>query len=71
MTNADKIRNMSDEELARLIGDNIMCVKCSAFEGMRCVACPPFDVGTCGDALQVCHDIWLKWLKAEGSDTDG
>lgn len=53
MTNADRIRTMTDEELAKIIGDNVLCSECPVFES----ACPRHPNG--------CHAVWLNWLKQE------
>ena len=52
MTNADRIRSMSDEELAKFI----------ASQRTDCYHCP---VKECVDACEV---GWLDWLKQEASD---
>ena len=51
MTNADKIRGMTDEELV-------------AFMGSRPDSCPPIGVLCSG---KNCYDCWLDWLKQEAS----
>lgn len=58
MTNADRIRAMTDEELAKLI----------AYEG-----CPegcPLDGKSCWYTQNYdnCHSCWLDWLKQEVTD---
>ena len=47
MTNADRIRSMTDEELAKILGD-------------KCI-CPPTSecANLCGD----CVACWLEWLQ--------
>ena len=55
MTNGDKIRQMSDEELARLIGENVLCSECPAFN--------PEEV--CGRTPSECCTVWLDWLRME------
>ena len=55
MTNADRIRNMSDEELATWLN----CMQSNAYhcgEFGRTNAAYPFD-----------NKAWLKWLKEEVS----
>ena len=57
MTNADRIRNMSDEELAEFLqetvyesGDNLfLCYDCSIVKGE-------------------CKDCYLRWLQAESEE---
>lgn len=46
-TNADRIRSMTDEELAKILGDKCICPPTSA--------CAKF----CGD----CVACWLEWLQ--------
>lgn len=65
MTNADRIRSMSDEELAKFCGKDVD-------------ACPPGrDSGKCIDELYArgegpcpsdkqCIECWSNWLKQEG-----
>lgn len=50
MTNADRIRAMSDEELAKFITS-----------GYYQPHCP---VGSC-PVVEDCEDCWLRWMKAE------
>ena len=53
-TNADRIRAMTDEELAKWL-DNNMCV---LGHGCPCEKCEqPYK--------RPCDDAWLEWLKAE------
>ena len=49
-TNADRIRSMTDEELAEKLAIHVGCNKC-----------PGWSV-TCGEK---CTEYWLKWLKQE------
>ena len=52
-TNADRIRAMTDEELA----DRIMgYIRCEACEREFHIECNP---------LMTCRGVWLEWLKAE------
>lgn len=53
ITNADRIRSMTDEELAEWLGDMIY---------PECVCCPADNDGWCKD----CKTKWLNWLKQEG-----
>jgi len=54
MTWGDRIRNMTDEELAEF------------FE----IGCPPgYDpCGACVPAGDACRECWLDWLKKEAAD---
>ena len=58
-TNADRIRSMTDEELAELIGDNIDCAICRKKHYSD--DCPKPYPGSC-------YDVWLDWLKEEASE---
>lgn len=52
-TNGDKIRQMSDEELAKKFG----------------YPCPPLYKKHCrGDNPEECAECWLNWLKQEAKD---
>lgn len=53
ITNADRIRSMSDEELAKLIAENI-----------DCTMCPFVNVEEkCGEIQ--CSKLILEWLQSE------
>ena len=52
MSNADRIRAMTDEELAEWLGDMVF---------PECPCCPAYDRGWCED----CHGRLLSWLKHE------
>ena len=56
-TNADRIRAMTDEELAKIIGDSVLCSECPVFEGHYC-----------SRRTNECHAVWLNWLKQEVDD---
>lgn len=53
MTNADKIRSLSDNELAEIISVNVDCGKCMDYLS-------PNDC-----ASKLCKSAWLDWLKRE------
>ena len=57
-TNADRIRAMSDEELARFLSDPCCCEVDSEIDGYR----------ECGNELCIQH--LLKWLKQPAEDTE-
>ena len=59
ITNGDRIRAMSDEELAVLIGDNIDCAVCREMHDSD--YCPKPYPGTC-------YDCWLDWLRQEAKE---
>ena len=52
-TNADRIRAMTDEELAEFMALNTDCYYCRAKDNDRCASL----------ATTPCGDIWLDWLK--------
>ena len=53
MTNADKIRSMSNEELAKMLSDSVYCSDCPGFDG------------GCSRNPSECHALWLGWLDQE------
>ena len=56
-TNADRIRNMSDEELASLFGSTCDCDNACCFIHNKGVSC-----------MNGCEAAWLEWLKKEVKD---
>ena len=56
-TNADRIRAMTDEELAEFMALNTDCYYCRAKDNDRCASL----------ATTPCGDIWLDWLKQEAN----
>ena len=52
-TNADRIRVMTDEELAHFISEIADCCVCKAEMGKGC------------SAGKKCEDFWLDWVKQE------
>jgi len=54
LTNADKIRAMTDEELAKWFCDKVSC-------GCECLAL----CRNCGRDDKSCSQAWLNWLKQE------
>ena len=59
MTNADRIRAMSDEELAELM-----------FDLADCYYCPNNDREEygCSDSKERCVATWIAWLKKEATE---
>jgi len=56
-TNADRIRAMTDEELAELLSNISGCDECEELHGMMmCERTPE----------KHCNECWLDWLKREG-----
>ena len=60
-TNADRIRAMSDEELAKLIAENIDCCVCKSIHHAEDDCCPTVS-------SKACPDMWLDWLRHEVSE---
>ena len=56
MTNADKIRQMSNEELANRIMAYIRCEACEKVFHTEC------------NVLKTCRDVWMDWLNREVED---
>lgn len=54
MTNADKLRTMTDEEMANKFFGS--CPKIFGGYGMTKEGCPDFET---------CEECWLDWLKRE------
>lgn len=61
ITNADRIRAMSDEELAYEISEKIDCCVCKSMHNTEEAKCP------CRPN-QACVDFWLDWLRQEARD---
>ena len=59
-TNGDRIRAMTDEELAEFIRDHIDCSICK-IEVFETITCPGSLMADGKD----CYDRWLDWLKQE------
>ena len=53
MTNGEKIRSMTDEELA----DFFPTI------GLECGECLPYNL--CGSGDDCCEEAWERWLKSE------
>lgn len=67
MTNADRIRNMTDDELAIFIN----ATRCDALYGSDCEQ--PYCEGMCGNSCNTEKHIdkqLLKWLKAEAKEDE-
>ncbi len=56
ITNADKIRAMTDEELAQLFADD------------NCGYCRIHDFCFAKGCRINCEDVWLDWLKQEAGE---
>jgi hypothetical protein len=63
-TNADRIRAMSDEELAEMIAETIDCSVCKSLPHSESDECPSHP-------HQACDDFWLDWLKSPVEVDDG
>lgn len=62
-TNADRIRAMSDEELADWLCPLTDCVRCYARDNDD-----DYDMRPCYTGEMSCEKFWLKWLKKEVDD---
>ncbi len=60
LTNADRIRAMSDEELAEWLANNQDCYACAYFDDVE---------GICKGG-ESCREMMLDWLKQEASNGD-
>lgn len=63
-TNADKIRAMTDEELAEWIANHMYCAECMFFND---------DNGTCNYEQRYrrgCNGAMLEWLKQEDEENE-
>ena len=68
MTNADRIRNMTDEELTQFI----KCARCDALYGSTCEQ-QPYCEGMLGKTCNAVERIdkgLLEWLQAEVKESD-
>jgi len=63
MTNAEKIRNMNDEELAKLITSGEMAAICPQCVNYNADNCCEDDTGTYDP--KICANGIIKWLKTE------
>ena len=58
-TKADRIRTMTDEELATMIAKNIDCCVCRNKNPVEDDECPSAKFG------KSCSELWLEWLQQE------
>lgn len=58
-TNADRIRSMTDEELAQFFHDSVACDDCSVGDSK------------CKRAFALCKNTALAWLKSQVGVQDG
>lgn len=68
MTNADRIRSMSDEELAKFI----RAVECCSHYGGDCgfPFCPSMEGNLCNGIKEKTHKYILDWLQSEVKGSD-
>ncbi len=69
MTNAERIRAMTDEELAHQINLNrqVGCERCHAWK-RECDE--PLQDESVGAIARWCERCWIEWLKQEVDDGD-
>lgn len=60
LTNGDKIRGMTDEELAEKASGMIVCF-CCPVKGCR---------GRAPDDSDTCTNCWLKWLRSPVEESE-
>lgn len=60
-SNGDKMRRMTDEDLAEKIGESIDCEVCKTMHHSENDECP-------SKPHQSCVDFWLDWLRQEATD---
>lgn len=58
-SNGDKIRRMTDEELAEWVAERSTAPNCTG----KCHK----DYEVYGELRTFCHDCWAKWLKQEAT----
>jgi len=58
ITNADRIRSMTDEELAEFLRPLTECVRCCAWDKEDC-----YDMRPCYTGEKPCKEMWKEWLK--------
>ena len=58
-TNADRIRAMTDEDLAKSLAEISDCVACETMFDMKC---------RCHHEFFSCWQAWLDWLKKEATN---
>ena len=67
MTNAQKIRAMSDEEIADWVSDNgAIKTPCDIICGGDCKAFPTFEK----TSIERCKEIVMKWLQQTAGEED-
>ena len=68
MTNADRIRSMSDEEMAEWItaGENCIRTLCDIICGGECNAIATFKKS----GAEACKEIVMKWLQQPAEEAD-
>ena len=62
-TNADKIRSMSDEELAKFLRELTDCVRCTAWDKEK--HGDVWNQRPCYTGEIPCKEMWLRWMKEE------
>ena len=62
MTNADRIRSMSDEKLAETLRSLTDCVRCFAWDKDECDV---WQQRPCYTGEIPCKEMWARWLRRE------
>lgn len=60
VTNADRIRSMTDKDMAMFLRSLTECVRCPAWERDG-----EYDMRPCYTGKHSCSYMWLLWLKEE------
>ena len=60
ITNADRIRSMTDKDMAMFLRSLTECVRCPAWDRDG-----EYDMRPCYTGKQSCSYMWLSWLKEE------
>jgi len=65
ITNADRIRSMTDEELAETLRALTDCVRCFAWDKDECDV---WQQRPCYTGEIPCKEMWIRWLGKEASE---
>ena len=62
-SNADRIRSMTDKDMAMFLRSLTECVRCPAWDRDG-----EYDMRPCYTGKQSCSYMWLSWLKERAKD---
>ena len=63
---ADRIRSMSDEELAEFLRELTDCVRCTAWDKEK--HGDVWNQRPCYTGEIPCKEMWIRWMKQEASE---